>query len=122
MPSKIVCDLVAIAAPRKPTSVDARVARDASARRLRSGSSVTTRELGRRALTLASQLTPSPMDGCLPRSASSRPERSVGELACEAYCRGVTITDRGRITGDLDGAVSISVESRAAGDLEFANV
>jgi hypothetical protein len=53
MSSKIRCEVVVIALPRKPTAVDVRVARDASARSLRSGSSMTTRELGRRALTLA---------------------------------------------------------------------
>jgi hypothetical protein len=57
-----------------------------------------------------------------PGVVAARSERSVGDLACEAYCRGVTITVCGRITGDLDGAVRTSVEPRAARDLEFANV
>jgi hypothetical protein len=53
---------------------------------------------------------------------AARSERSVSDLACEAYCRGVTITVCGRITGDLDGAVRIPVAPRAARDLEFAGV
>ena len=64
-------------------------------------------------------------DGCMFAAlgvVAARSERSVGDLACEAYCRGVTITGCGRVTGDLDGAVRTSVEAGAARDLEFANV
>lgn len=53
---------------------------------------------------------------------AARSDRSVADLACEAYCRGVTITVCGRITGDLDGAVRIPVAPRAARDLELAGV